>query len=1449
MSESEAPPVSGPPPPSPYDHLTTSYSMFSSFPSLEASSEDDIDSSLFGCNSNNSATMWQNNSEINWQERCFELEMSLERFREQATKIRELLRNKLVELETRLEEAERRASAAEEKAKLMEEFTTITNCQKQDDAASNQFNSLHDEKDKIISALRQELEKQKNLRTQEAQKVEAKASILKTWVTNKLKEREEQNRLLWEENQRCNRKLELLKNHLYEIQQHHPQALNTFNHDMVLPEDMETDREVLNTEEGPLERKLDVPSWIIEHGGERQEIDTLPVEDALPNFAMYAKVDYSKKKSHITNVTFSQYNIIENPQYFTPTDELDQVIARMCDVEVGEDVRIHPSNSVCTKEPGLAQKLESEQKIKPVPLPRQKIGLLNKEEESPTSLLNWSTNTTGIHDLALVIPETQNSTNTLFIEKSCDVEGDRRKRVSADNELHDYAEIYTPSNELPYLATGDAIEEGDPPSPPKHHVPPWESRIYEIAVNGINTFKDECASKGLPVNSMKMCSNGAFTDISIPVYATVKGRPSQIRSAPFTGESSDSSDNEEVRASSQTVPLDSLYGHRCLQRVGKSSSTLSPTPVRHGTSISVVPRKYTATGLEELVPSDYNIPPDTTSTDWTSSDTGEVQNVRTSGSSGSPKKEKKSLEKSGYLTKLGGKFKTWQRRWFVLKNGALSYYKTQNDVHRKPQGQIILNEICKVDRAEGAATFEVSTGKKTYYLTAESVSTMEEWITILQKVLRRSTSNLMLCKEETLFPNIEGWLTKVAQGDSRHCWCVLNNQVLSIFKTPKDTSPSGQINLTDARVQAVYPSDSDKEGLAGVMVKSQFTVGIFFENQGPTYLLMSTKQEMDEWLFHLTAVSSEKSVEGTSYEQLVARLMDIEGEQNNVIWRHPLLLYSKENLTQPLTTLPTEQLQTEAGKLFKSIQLFTSVPLDASGIDYHVALAQNTLQQCLIIPELQREFLCQLIKQTSQCKKGTQLTRSSLLCNGTSQDKVVIPGSEQIVIEGGAIDPPPYVFIQAWQLLALAVSLFVPLGSTLWLLRTHFKRNSDPSCESGKYAIFCQRALERTLENGGREYCPSRMEVLSILVKNPFHHSHPHSIPVHFLNGAYQVIGFDGSTTVEEFVQTVNAQIGIRDLGLSRFSLYSDDPIDPEVEHYLQNSLKICDVITKWEQALREKHLGKFETTKAVRLTYKNRICLRQFLKGENEKEKLLTAFQIHEEIMQGRFPANSELIMELAALLAQVDYGDYSGEHGRGNGVSTRDPDIQLQQVVERFVPVRYRETRNFKDFQEKIKEKWRNKTGRSMFDCVRIYLNSVRKWSFCGSKLFSAKLKIGEPKAVWLAVGEDGVAVLDFTSMKLKLRYPYSLVTTFGGCREDFMIVTCNFGTDSFSETSTTERFLFCMPKPKIFEITLLMADYMKAIPLTPSPVPPRALAGKVQTTISGTISPSPHVISWTC
>lgn len=126
--------------------------------------------------------------------------------------------------------------------------------------------------------------------------------------------------------------------------------------------------------------------------------------------------------------------------------------------------------------------------------------------------------------------------------------------------------------------------------------------------------------------------------------------------------------------------------------------------------------------------------------------------------------------------------------------------------------------------------------------------------------------------------------------------------------------------------------------------------------------------------------------------------MESEGDPNCVLWRHPVLIYSKDCISAPLTTLSSEALQTEAVKLFKvhsffhffaiiiffkfifqSCQLFMSAALDQAGIDYHVVLAQNALQLCIDQQELQAELMCGLVKQTtrpSSHKQGVQVKGS-----------------------------------------------------------------------------------------------------------------------------------------------------------------------------------------------------------------------------------------------------------------------------------------------------------------------------------------------------------------------------------------------------------------------------------------------------------------------------------------
>lgn len=303
-----------------------------------------------------------------------------------------------------------------------------------------------------------------------------------------------------------------------------------------------------------------------------------------------------------------------------------------------------------------------------------------------------------------------------------------------------------------------------------------------------------------------------------------------------------------------------------------------------------------------------------------------------------------------------------------------------------------------------------------------------------------------------------------------------------------------------------------------------------------------------------------------------------------------------------------------------------------------------------------------------------------------------------------------------------------------------------------------------------------------------------------------QVVSFDGSTTIEEFHSTLATEIGCRD-SPNGFCLFSDDPIEKDLEHYLDPLAKLCDVISKWETALREKGSGKFENSRVIQLTYKNRLYWKHTAKLETDKEKLLLCYQINQQVVQGRFPLSRDLALELSSLMAQIEMGDYSAEKSR---TSTSAP----LQAIDKFYPYRYRDgltNDQLKELQDVLVSKWVLLKARATLDCVRIYLTCCRKWPYFGAALFQAKPRHSDQAIAWLAVAEDALSVLELSSMAPLARYPYSSVMTFGGCQDDFMLV---FGTEDTLAPNHEQKLLFAMSKPKILEITLLIADYMNAL-----------------------------------
>uniref|UniRef100_A0A8C0WB43 Pleckstrin homology domain-containing family H member 1 n=1 Tax=Castor canadensis TaxID=51338 RepID=A0A8C0WB43_CASCN len=1316
---------------------------------------------------------------IDWQKRCLALETQLFRFRLQASKIRELLADKMQELEQRLLEAERRAENAETQMGVMEEKVKLSNLKNVDSTGTlhrkyQELLKAMQGKDELISQLEVQLEKQKQMRAEEAKIVQEKAAKIKEWVTLKLEELEMENQHLKSCNQHLKEQVGALQNALEALQMAPSGTLPVAPQGTPGQDSVSSGR---NQDSGPQAQCLKVAVPVPSSGvlpSKDPVSEARSPEDSSSSVAPTGEKTEAKtlqphqgKESSLSQLCMKP----GTPRYSSLSWGKGLVTAQG---------GTPPGTKTSAREgsgPGSSLTLP---KVRVPSTPRDSIQLAKRHHSQPQMGPGHFDHVVSIEIGAL---SALHPSGLSKLEARAELQEEPEKmemgEPSSTGKEEERESLKTSRAELEEVTVGSK-----PPTPPLHRFPSWESRIYAVATSGMQLSEVSprsnaacCASSPPALASSGSFSGLVYKNVTVPVYTALKGRATQISSVPVVDESSGSDDD----CSSQASFWISTPCSECR----KTSGLGSPRAIKRGVSMSSLSSE-----------GDYAIPPDAYSLDSDYSEPEHKVQRTSSYSIDGLGLGGESLEKSGYLLKMGSRVKTWKRRWFVLRQGQILYYKSPSDVIRKPQGQVDLNSHCQIVRGEGAQTFQLISEKKTYYLTADSPSLLEEWIRVLQNLLKVQATGPLPLPQGSTKPTVKGWLTKVKHGHSKLVWCALVGKTFYYYRSYEDKRPLGRLPVQDAHIKEVDRScDSDEDyeaGGTGRLLSSHCTLVIHPLEHSPTYLLIGTKHEKDTWLYHLTVAAGGSSAKvGTAYEQLIGKLMDSEGDPDSPLWKHPMLCYSRDGLCTSLTTLPSEALQTEALKLFKSCQLFINVPVEAASVDYHVSLAQTALQVCLVHPELQSEIYCQLIKQTT-CRP-----------------------------------PQKYSRMQCWQLLALCAPLFLPQHHFLWYVKQQLQRHADPRNETGQYATYCQRAVERTLQAGEREARPSRMEVVSILLRNPFHHSLPFSIPVHFANGTYQVVGFDGSSTVDEFLQRLNQETGMRKSSHSGFALFTDDPSGRDLEHCLQGSVKICDAISKWEQALKELHPGKSEGgTRVVKLMYKSRLYFRNQVKGETERERLLLASQTSGEIVAGRFPVNKELALEMAALMAQVEYGDFEKPVlPCPGGTPPAKAQHLLQQVLDRFYPRRYRHgapPEQIRHLADNLTTKWAALQGCSPPECIRIYLTVARKWPFFGAKLFTAQpaqLSSKDDTLVWIAVNEDGVSILDHHTMQVHITYPYSSVTTFGGCKDDFMLVIRSI-TDQSSGEGHIEKLTFQMAAPKIAEATFIMASYMNHCSATVTP-----------------------------
>lgn len=647
-----------------------------------------------------------------------------------------------------------------------------------------------------------------------------------------------------------------------------------------------------------------------------------------------------------------------------------------------------------------------------------------------------------------------------------------------------------------------------PPTLPLHRCPSWESRIYEIANNGIKS------AISTPVQQVKKfpqllstygdASNDSFVgDNTLPIFKNVNGRLAKIRMTSSFDESM-SSDFESFTYL-------------------KSNSTTSSG---NESDLTHELKMYIAVKGDSDSEQDYALPPDAidnlTLADTPTSSrvprvpTTPLKTVAPFSTQQSQQPTERKLEKSGYLLKLSGRIKTWKRRWFLVKDGSLYYYKSQEDfIKKKPRAEIVLDHTCKLIRLK-ECTFHLSykDGRKNFHLSADSVESHNDWVRVITHTL---TYNNIFKLQANQVPLLEGYLVKGRFGHSLKCWATLYGQYLIYFNNAKERVPMGYTHLKNAQVKQLDSLENldDTVCVAEDSKQSAFhtrtSISIHAnDNSEPVYLRFLSQQDFEQWSYHVNLAASAEHKGKTAMENYLVLLTNLEASLGSEeefyghhAWDNPIMLFTSENLGEPLTSLSSDALKSEALKLFKAIQLFISVPVDLAAIDYHVSLIQNSLQVCLSHQALQSELFFQLIKQSTPEGKCKEFLHSNAIhlflcsphslftCEDPSSEKSS-PSSSDASQSESSVKKFSSIFLQCFRFLALAISIFEPKNQALWLLRHHLKRSNDGKSEIGQYSQYCERALQRVLLNGPRKQIPSRMEVLSILQRNPNKHSMPH---------------------------------------------------------------------------------------------------------------------------------------------------------------------------------------------------------------------------------------------------------------------------------------------------------------------------------------------------------------------
>lgn len=217
--------------------------------------------------------------------------------------------------------------------------------------------------------------------------------------------------------------------------------------------------------------------------------------------------------------------------------------------------------------------------------------------------------------------------------------------------------------------------------------------------------------------------------------------------------------------------------------------------------------------------------------------------------------------REGYLWKASSNMSNWRKRFFILMNDRLLYYRKRSD--KKEAGTIPLPGGFVVKAVDGEyphmfhlAENDDATGTRTYGIAARSGAERKVWIDTLRKLGAAKSSKIFSTSV------IEGYLWKCSsnmQNWAYRYFVVLDENPTAkclYFKKKKDKEPAGTISLPGGfEVEFAEDPKNEREWLF-------FIAENWDDSSRKYYVMASSSEERNTWVKSLRQLRAEKRNRG-----------------------------------------------------------------------------------------------------------------------------------------------------------------------------------------------------------------------------------------------------------------------------------------------------------------------------------------------------------------------------------------------------------------------------------------------------------------------------------------------------------------------------------------------------------------------------------------------------------